>query len=107
MLLEEKAIIDIYDPKVSEKQILTDINSVKRREDELNKKSIVVNNDPYEACKDSHAVAILTEWDEFKSYDWNKIYQLMKKPAFIFDGRNIIDKISTEKIGFIYHGLGK
>ena len=64
-------------------------------------------NNPYEACENSHAVAILTEWDEFVSYDWNKIYKSMLKPAFIFDGRNILDKHKLEKIGFIYKGIGK
>ena len=56
---------------------------------------------------DSHAIAILTEWDEFVDYDWKKIYNSMKKPAFVFDGRNILDKKEIEKIGFIYKGIGK
>ena len=44
----------------------------------------------------------MTEWDEFKTYDWKKIYSSMKKPAFIFDGRNILDKDEMIKIGFEY-----
>jgi len=39
----------------------------------------------------AHAIAVLTEWDEFKTYDWQKIYTNMLKPAFVFDGRNIPD----------------
>ena len=54
-----------------------------------------------------HAIAILTEWDEFVSYDWKKIYKSMNKPAFIFDGRNILNRKAMEKIGFIYKGIGK
>ena len=50
---------------------------------------------------------MLTEWDEFKSLDWNKIYEKMNKPAFIFDGRNILERKKMEKIGFIYNGIGK
>jgi len=38
---------------------------------------------------DAHKVAVLFEWDEFKTYDWHKVYDNMKKPAFVFDGRNI------------------
>lgn len=64
-------------------------------------------DNPYEAIKDAHAVAIMTEWDEFKTYDWKKIYDQMKKPAFIFDGRNILDKAEMTKIGFEYSSIGQ
>jgi UDPglucose 6-dehydrogenase len=64
-------------------------------------------DDPYEAAKDAHAIAIMTEWDEFKDYDWNRIYSQMKKPAFIFDGRNILDQSEMENIGFEYSSIGK
>ena len=47
----------------------------------------------------SDAIIISTEWDEFKSFDWNHIYDLMKKPAWIFDGRNLLDSIALEKLG--------
>ena len=66
-----------------------------------------VKKNPYISCQGSHAIAILTEWDEFVNYDWKKIYDSMNKPAFIFDGRNILDKKKIEKIGFIYRGIGK
>ena len=49
---------------------------------------------------DSHGIAIITEWDIFKEFDWNKIYLDMKKPAFIFDGRNILNKQALTKIGY-------
>ena len=54
----------------------------------------------------AHAIAVLTEWDEFKTYDWKCIYKNMKKPAFIFDGRNVLDRQILEKIGFVYKGIG-
>ena len=60
----------------------------------------------YDACKNAHAIAVLTEWDEFKTQDWQKIYDNMLKPAFVFDGRNILNKEELEKIGFIYQGIG-
>jgi UDPglucose 6-dehydrogenase len=53
-----------------------------------------------------HVIAILTEWDEFKDYNWKEIYVKMNKPAYIYDGRNIIDKEELESIGFNYLGLG-
>ena len=52
-------------------------------------------------------IAILTEWDEFKNYDWQYIYSKIKKPAFIFDGRNILDLEKIKKLGFNYIGLGR
>ena len=53
------------------------------------------------------AIAVLTEWDEFKSYDWQKIYEGMLKPAFVFDGRNVLDQKALEQIGFVYKAIGK
>ena len=64
-------------------------------------------NDPYKAVEGAHALAIITEWDEFKTYDWKKIYASMSKPAYIFDGRNLLDKQELETIGFSYKGIGQ
>ena len=107
MLIDEEAIVHVYDPKVNTNQILFDLNYLNSREASINKKMLNVAEDPYDASKNSHAIAILTEWDEFKTYDWKKIYESMNKPAFIFDGRNILDKVELEKIGFIYKAIGK
>ena len=107
LLLEELAKINVYDPKVSEKQIYQDLSYIGSRSEKQNKDLLKVLKNPYDACKNSHAIAILTEWDEFTSFDWVSIYSSMNKPAFIFDGRNILDKKQLEKIGFIYKGLGK
>ena len=52
-------------------------------------------------------IIINTEWDEFKTYDWQKIYDGMLKPAFIFDGRNILDQVALETIGFTYKAIGR
>ena len=106
-LIDEKAFLSVFDPKVSEGQIFNDLNELNSRGDEENKELLIVHRDPYDACKDAHAVAILTEWDEFRDYDWKMIYDCMKKPAFIFDGRNILDRKYLEKLGFIYKGIGK
>lgn len=102
-LLEDKAIIHVYDPKVSEEQIFRDLNLVK---DEKSSKQIVVHPDPIDATHNAHAVAILTEWDSFRELNWPLIYQNMFKPAFIFDGRNILDSRKMTETGFVYKGIG-
>ena len=105
-LLNEQANIAVFDPRVKEKQIINDLIYLKSRSIEDIKKGITVYNDPYEVCKDAHAIAILTEWDEFAAYDWQKIYNNMQKPAFVFDGRNILDAKKMTEIGFIFNAIG-
>ena len=105
-LLNEQASISVYDPKVGEDQIQFDLNYLATRSELDNKEGVQVLGNAYDACKDAHAIAVLTEWDEFKTYDWQKIYDNMLKPAFVFDGRNILNKEALEKIGFIYQGIG-
>ena len=106
-LLHEQANIVIYDPKVKEQQIITDLEYLGTIDPTVIKERITVVNDPYEAMKDAHAVAILTEWDEFTTYDWEKVYGRMMKPAFIFDGRGIIDRTELLNIGFKLFSIGK
>ena len=106
-LIEEHANIQVFDPKVSQLQIHSDINGLNTRSSIKNDKFLAIKNDPYQALKDTHAIAIITEWDEFKSYNWQRIYDGMQKPAFVFDGRNIIDKDKLEKIGFKVKLIGK
>jgi UDPglucose 6-dehydrogenase len=105
-LIHEQAHIAVYDPKVEEAQVLADLNYLETRSAALNEKYTKVYTDPYAACKGAHAIAVLTEWDEFKSYDWHQIYNSMLKPAFVFDGRNLLDKTALEKIGFVYQAIG-
>jgi UDPglucose 6-dehydrogenase len=105
-LINEQASISVFDPKVSHKQILFDLNYLETRTEDQNAKYIVSNDNAYYACKEAHAIAILTEWDEFKEYDWQKIYDSMLKPAFVFDGRNVLDAEKLRKIGFEYQGIG-
>ncbi|MBE9585373.1 UDP-glucose 6-dehydrogenase [Mucilaginibacter sp. JRF] len=106
-LLNEEAGIAVYDPKVPESQVYFDLNYLGSRDADKNKTQVTVFTDPYEACKDAHAIAILTEWDEFKAYDWKRIFDNMKKPAFVFDGRSIIDSASLTEIGFKVYTIGK
>ena len=97
-LLNEHARLAIYDPKAlpNAKLDLADQNGV-----------IEYCQDPYEAVKDAHAVAVMTEWKEFLGYDYEKIYRSMQKPAFIFDGRNLLDHKELFRIGFNVYPIGQ
>ncbi|OMQ09831.1 UDP-glucose 6-dehydrogenase [[Flexibacter] sp. ATCC 35103] len=105
-LINEQAKISVYDPKVSRSKMLSDLDYLETRTVDENSKALTIFDNAYEACKGSHAIAILTEWDEFTTYDWQKIYDSMHKPAFLFDGRNILNAKELELIGFIYKGIG-
>ena len=107
MLIEEQAIIKVYDPKVTESQILHDVNYLNTRKEAQNSIHLNVEASVYDALKGAHAVAVLTEWDEFKTYDWQRIYNDMEKPAFVFDGRNILDRVKLTAIGFQIKVIGK
>jgi UDPglucose 6-dehydrogenase len=106
MLIDEQAMVKVYDPKVTSTQMMADLNYLNTRPKEENTKYLNNEKDPYSALNGAHAVAVLTEWDEFKTYDWQRIYDKMQKPAFVFDGRNILNKEQLEAIGFVYQGIG-
>ncbi|GIZ10060.1 UDP-glucose 6-dehydrogenase [Flavobacterium sp. UMI-01] len=112
-LIEDGAEIHVYDPKVSEEKIkadmsyLWDLKGLTEKKIASKLKQIIVYKSPMEAMNEAHAVAILTEWDEFKTYDWEAIYANMYKPAFVFDGRNILDVEKLSAIGFEIKGIGK
>ena len=100
-LLEEQAHLAIYDPKVPAEEIF---NTLDVTEDD---ERVMVCEDPYVAAEGAHAVALLTEWDAFKKLDYKRIYSGMQKPAFLFDGRNILDLEILREIGFEASGIGK
>ncbi|SFS97413.1 nucleotide sugar dehydrogenase [Sphingobacterium wenxiniae] len=106
-LLNEEASIVVYDPKVSAEQVYKDLDSLGTRSPEDNRRLVTVVNNPYAACRETHAIAVLTEWDEFKGYDWQKIKEDMKRPSFVFDGRKILDRQSLEALGFKYYAIGE
>ena len=97
-LLEEHAFLFITDPKAipNAKIDLKDFAD-----------SIKFTEDPYEAAEEADAVAIMTEWDLYKTLDYQKIYGSMRKPAFLFDGRNILDHKELIKFGFEVYAIGK
>ena len=112
-LIEDGAEIHVYDPKVKKKQIINDMKylwdlngySKKIIKEKLN--NIVVHDSHINSISKSHAIVILTEWDEFTAYDWKKIYKKVFKPAFIFDGRNILNHNKLTSIGFDVFSIGK
>lgn len=111
-LINDRAEIQVYDPKVSAEQIYSDLEYIiSNSETDLKlddiRTLVHVHNTPYEAMKNVHAIAILTEWDEFKTYNWQTIYDNMLKPAFIFDGRDILDNTALRTIGFEVYTIGK
>ncbi|GMR43458.1 hypothetical protein PMAYCL1PPCAC_13653 [Pristionchus mayeri] len=103
-LLEEEANIAIYDPKVEEKQMRMELGLT--TSDDKVDKLVSVFSDPYEAAKDAHAIVVLTEWDEFKTYDYSRIYESMVHPAALFDGRLLFKRKEMESIGFRFFGIG-
>ncbi|GMH01784.1 hypothetical protein Nepgr_003623 [Nepenthes gracilis] len=115
-LLGDKAQLSIYDPQVSEDQIKRDLSMSKFDWDHpahlqppspIAIEKVRVVRDAYEATKDAHALCILTEWEEFRTLDYKRIYENMQKPAFVFDGRNIVNVKRLRKIGFIVYSIGK
>lgn len=99
-LLKENAILNITDPKVDKQTIYQNLQ-------DCNHENIHVIEDPYEAIEDTHAIVLLTDWDQFKNLDYSKIYSKMNKPAFLFDGRNLLNLKQMREIGFETYGIGK
>ncbi|WP_405369176.1 nucleotide sugar dehydrogenase [Nonlabens sp. Asnod2-A12] len=106
-LLNEQAEVTVYDPKVTNEQIYSDLNYLGTRSDEENRRLLKVENNPMKAVENAHATAVLTEWDEFVQYDWKQIYEHMLKPAFLFDGRMLLDHEKMKQIGFDVYTIGK
>jgi UDPglucose 6-dehydrogenase len=106
-LINDHALVTVYDPQVPAENMYRDLNYLNSRSEQENKEYLEVYSDPYAACKGAHAIAVITEWDEFKSYDWQKIYESMQKPAFLFDGRNLLDHDKLKEIGFKVRAIGK
>ncbi|MBN1567557.1 MAG: nucleotide sugar dehydrogenase [Acidobacteria bacterium] len=97
-LLEEKSHVAITDPKALDNARI-DLAGSGSDADFL--------EDPYKAAQGAHAIAIMTEWALYRSLDWEKIYKYMEKPAFLFDGRNILDHERLFEIGFNVYPLGR
>jgi UDPglucose 6-dehydrogenase len=97
-LLEEHADIVMTDPHALENACL-DLQELAKR--------VTFESDPYTAAREAHAIAILTEWPLYTELDYEKIYESMIKPAFIFDGRNLLNHKKLYDIGFNVYPIGK
>ena len=110
MLLTELAHITVFDPKTTETSMFMELEYTCGVTEETMpnlKKDLVMVKDPYEATKGAHAILVMTEWDMFKDLDYQRIYDQMQKPAFVFDGRNILDHEKLRKIGFQVYAIGQ
>jgi len=109
-LILEEARVHIYDPKVKRSDMMAEFDytcGINAKNTPKLDQLVVTATDPYEACNGAHCLLILTDWDEFKDVDYEKIFTSMAKPAFLFDGRNMLDHVALRKIGFEVHGIGK
>ena len=114
-LLEERARLVIYDPRVPESQILCELElaftdsagGLSDKHRKLIETNVTIVSDVYASAREAHAIAVLTEWDEFKTFDAIRVYKDMRQPAFIFEGRNILDCAKLVKIGFEVHSIGR
>jgi UDPglucose 6-dehydrogenase len=97
-LLEEKSSLAITDPKALDNARIDLAGSAG---------NVDFIEDPYEAAQGAHAIALMTEWALYRSLDWEKIYKSMEKPAFLFDGRNILEHERLFEIGFNVYPLGR
>merc|ERR1712099_121959 len=104
MLLQDGAIVHVYDPKVKKEDALTEFKYHNMQVDE---NRLIFTKTPEEAVDGAHALVVLTEWDEFKRYPYHEFYAQMLKPAFLFDGRGILSHKALEDIGFEVHAIGK
>jgi UDPglucose 6-dehydrogenase len=96
-LREEQATVVVTDPEAlaNAKKDLADCSDVE------------YVDDPYEAARGAHAIAVMTEWELYKTLDYQRIYDSMEKPAFLFDGRNVVEHRNMYEIGFNVFPLGK
>ena len=97
-LLEERAEVVLTDPHALD-NVRIDLGEDARR--------VTFEPDPYRAAVNAHAIALVTEWTLFSELDYETIYRSMAKPAFFFDGRNILDHRKLFQIGFNVHSIGK
>lgn len=105
---QEKAIVNIYDPQVEQDQIWTDLNEASPDVPLATiQRQVFICSSALEACRNAEAVVIATEWAEFKTIDWQAVYAGMNKPAFVFDGRLLVDADKLRSIGFKVTVIGR
>jgi len=93
MLQQEGARVRVYDPVAMDRAraVLRDVTFC---------------DNPYDVAQDADCLAVLTEWDEFRSLDLERIKSMMRIPT-LADGRNIFDPATVTGLGFLYKGIGR
>lgn len=108
-MVAERAKVMIYDPKVPYEYLVQELKYQGLNDSDYPGCWDLIEyvNCPYKAAEKAHAIAVCTEWDEFKTYDYSKIYKNMVKPSFVFDGRNILDHKALQNMGYQVYAIGK
>jgi len=101
-LLAEQAEVAVYDPKVGETDIRRDLEAAG-----VDARRLVVSSSAYAAAEGAHAIAVVTEWDEFRTLDFARLHGAMMKPAFVLDGRNILPADRLRDLGFRVYAIGR
>uniref|UniRef100_A0A7S2VNW5 UDP-glucose 6-dehydrogenase n=1 Tax=Zooxanthella nutricula TaxID=1333877 RepID=A0A7S2VNW5_9DINO len=104
MLMQDGALVHVYDPKVKKEDALSEF---RYHNMEIDDTRLVFEASAGAAVDGAHAIVVLTEWDEFKTYDYSAFYKKMMKPAFVFDGRALLNRQKLEAIGFEVHTIGQ
>ncbi len=97
-LVEERASVVVTDPKALDNA---------RRDLVACGDAVTFESDPYRAAEGAHALAVLTDWADYKALDYERIHDSMSKPAFVFDGRNCLDHGQLFRIGFNVFAIGR
>ena len=97
-LIEERALIVVSDPRALD-NARQDLRGAGDR--------VKFESDPYRAAAGAHAIALLTDWREYRELDYERIYASMEKPASLFDGRNLLDHAALFDLGFNVYAVGK
>ena len=109
-LLEEAAVLNVYDPQVTREQMMEEfqytLNINETTSPGVNR-LVTTCGSLVEAVTGAHAIAVMTEWDEFATADYRALFEVMQKPAFVFDGRNILPHAELREIGFEVYAIGK
>ncbi len=98
-LVAEHANVVVTDPQA--------LSNARKDLGDLPGERVVYEADPYKAAEGAHAIAVMTDWPEYTQLDYQRIYDRMVKPAFIFDGRNCLDRQKLHEIGFNIFAIGK
>merc|ERR1711907_595511 len=108
-MLAERAVCAVFDPKVEDEEMYKELGYQGMSETSHPdlKKLVFSEETPLDAARGAHAIAVMTEWDEFKTYDYEELFSVMQKPAFIFAGRNILDHSKLREIGFEVYVIGQ